>query len=97
MVQKVGYLGVQFDNSLDWQQQIKAVSSKVSKALLLLKQATKFLSKSSLRSLYLSIVEPHFRYCTSLLGCSGSSILLQQEKLQKIELLDYRQTALLIP
>ena len=65
-VQKLKYLGVQVDDSLDWKDQIKAISSKVSKALGLLKHAKKFLPASSLRSLYLSIVEPYFRYCCSM-------------------------------
>ena len=81
-VQKVKYLGVQVDDSLDWKDQIKAMSSKVSKALGLLKHAKKFLPASSLRSLYLSIVEPHFRYCCSMWECCGSSTLLQLQKLQ---------------
>ena len=66
VVQKVKYLGVQVDNSLDWKQQIKVISSKVSKALDLLKHAKNFLPESSLKSLYFSIVEPHFRYCCSV-------------------------------
>ena len=82
VVQKVKYLGVQVYDSLDWKDQIKAISSKVSKALGLLKHAKKFLPASSLRSLYLSIVEPHFRYCCSVWGCCGSSALLQLQKLQ---------------
>ena len=66
VVQKVKYLGVQVDNSLDWKEQIKVISSKVSKALGLLKHAKNFLSESSLKSLYFSRAEPHFRYCCSL-------------------------------
>ena len=82
VVQNVKYLGVQVDGSLDWKDQIKATSSKVSKALGLLKHGKNFLPASSLRSLYLSIVEPHFRYCCSVWGCSGSSTLLQLPNLQ---------------
>ena len=63
VVQKVKYLGVQVDNSLDWKEQIKVISSKVSKALGLLKHARNLLPESSLKSLYLGIVEPRFRYC----------------------------------
>ena len=54
-VQKVKYLGVQVDDSLDWKEQIKAMSSKVSKALALVKHVKFFLLVSSLKSLYLSI------------------------------------------
>ena len=37
--QKVKYLGVEVDNSLDWKEQIKVISAKASKALGLLKHA----------------------------------------------------------
>ena len=47
VVQKVKYQGVQVDNSLDWKEQIKVISSKLSKALGLLKHARNFLSESS--------------------------------------------------
>ena len=73
VVQKMKYLGVQVDNSLDWKEQVKVISSEVSKALVLLKYAKKFLLESPLRSLYLSIVEPHFHYCCSVWGCSDSN------------------------
>ncbi len=33
VVQKTKYLGVQIDNSLDWEAQIKAISTKVSRAI----------------------------------------------------------------
>ena len=66
VVQKVKYLRVQVDNSLGWKEQIKVISSKVSKALDLEKHAKIFLPESSLRSLYLSIVESHFRYYCSV-------------------------------
>ena len=82
MVQKVKYLGVQVDSSLDWKEQIKVISFKVSKALGLLKHAKTFLPESSLRLLYFSIVEPHFRYCCSVWGCCGSNTLLELQKLQ---------------
>ena len=62
MVKEVKYLGVQVDNSIDWKEQIKAISSKASKVLGLLKHAKNFLPGSSLRSLYFSVVEPHFPY-----------------------------------
>ena len=49
VVQKVKYVGVQVDNSLDWKEQIKVFSSKVSMEFGLLKHAKNFLPKSSLR------------------------------------------------
>ena len=82
VVQKTKYLGVQIDCSLDWKEQIKAVSAKVSRAIGFLKHATKFLPRETLENLYTGIVEPHFRHCCSVWGCCGSSEINQLQKLQ---------------
>ena len=82
VVKKTKYLGVQIDRSLDWKEQIKAVSTKVSRAVGFLKYAKSFLPKESLKTLYTGIVEPHFRYCCSVWGCAGSTEINQLQKLQ---------------
>ena len=83
IVQKTKYLGVQIDSSLDWKEQIKAVSAKVSRAIGSLKHAKKFLPRVTLENLYTGIVEPHFRYCCSVWGCCGSTEINKLQKLQK--------------
>ena len=60
VVQKTKYLGVQIDCNLDWKEQIKAVSTKVSRAIGFLRHAKSFLPMASLKTLYTGIVEPHF-------------------------------------
>ena len=60
------YLGVQIGKSLDWKDQVRAVSSKASTGLGLLKHAKYFLPFSALTSFYSSIVESHFRYNCSV-------------------------------
>ena len=49
-VQKTKYLGVQIDCSLGWKEQIKAVSTKVSRAIGVLKAAKSFLPMASFRT-----------------------------------------------
>ena len=82
VVQKTKYLGVQIDCCLDWKEQIKAVSTKVSRAIGFLRHAKSFLPQASLETLYTGIVEPHFRYCCSVWGCAGSTDINQLQKLQ---------------
>ena len=82
VAQKTKYLGVQIDCSLDLKEQVKAVSTKVSRAIGLLKHAKFFLPTASLKTLYTGIVEPHFRYCCSIWGCAGSTEINQLQKLQ---------------
>ena len=79
---KIKYLGVYLDNSLDWKDQVRAVSLEVSRGLGLLKHANKFLPLSALTSLYTSIIEPYFRYCCSLWGCAGTTKINRLQKLQ---------------
>ena len=66
VVRKTRYLGVQVDNSLDWKEQIKMISSKVSRAIRFLKYVKNILHIASVKTLYAGIVEPHFRYCCSV-------------------------------
>ena len=82
VVKKTKYLGVQIDCSLDWKEQIKAVCSKVSRAVGFLRHAKSFLPKETLQTLYTGIVEPHFRYCCSVWGCAGLTEINQLQKLQ---------------
>ena len=83
VVNKTKYLGLQIDYSLDWKEQIKAISAKVSRAVGFLKHAKPFLPKEALQTLYTGIVEPHFPYCCSVWGCAGSTEINQLQKLQK--------------
>ena len=62
IIRKTKYLGVQIDNSLNWKEHIKIVSTKVSRAISFLKNAKTFLGQETLKTLYTGIVEPHFRY-----------------------------------
>ena len=82
VVKKTKYLGVQIDQSLDWKEQIKYVSSKVSRAIGFLKHAKSLVPSTSLINLYRSIVEPHFRYCCSVWGCCSST---DKNRLQKLQ------------
>ena len=82
IIQKTKYLGVQIDNSLNWKEHIKTVSTKVSRAIGFLKHAKTFLRQETLKTLYTGIVEPHFRHCCSAWGCAGSTELNQLQKLQ---------------
>ena len=73
---------MQIDCSLDWKEQIKAVSSKVSRAVGFLRHAKSFLPKETLQTPYTGIVEPHLGYCCSVWGCAGLSEINQLQKLQ---------------
>ena len=79
---KAKYLGVQIDDNLNWKEHIRAVSAKVSRAVGFLKYSKQYLPLSAVKTLYTSIVEPHFQYCCSVWGCCNATEIRLLQKLQ---------------
>ena len=73
---------MQIDENLTWKNQIKSVTEKVSRAVGFLKYAKHFLPEAIVKTLYTSIVEPHFQCCCSVWGCCNSTDILQLQRLQ---------------
>ena len=78
----VKYLGVILDNQMKWIDHINLISSKVSRAIGIIKCAKKVLPFNLLKMLYLGLVEPHFRYCCSVWGSCGATTRKAPDKLQ---------------
>ena len=76
------YLGIQVDSNLNWKVHIKALSTKISRAIGFLKHSKTFLTRDTLKTLYTGIVEPHFRYCCSVWGSCGAT---ERKLLQKLQ------------
>ena len=76
------YLGVQIDENLTWKNQIKSVTEKAFRAIGFLKFANHFLPEAVVKTLYTSIVKPHFQYCCSVWGCCSSTDILQFQRLK---------------
>ena len=76
------YLGVMIDGSLNWDEHINSLRTKVSRAIGFLKYSRKFLPQNMLSEMYRGIVEPHFRFCCSVWGCCGVTKLHALQKLQ---------------
>ena len=78
----VKYLGVHIDNKLTWKDHIKAVPSKVTRAIAMIRHSKKLLPKHTLKMLYQGLVEPLFRFCCSVWGACGVTTRCTLEKLQ---------------
>ena len=87
VVKKIKYLGVQVDNSLDWKEHIKAVSSKVSRAIGFLKYARNILPMASLKTCTQVLWSPIFDTVV-LYGVVVAPLILISSKSFKIELLE---------
>ena len=79
----VKYLGVHIDNKLKWKDHIKAVASKVTRAIAMIRHSKKLLPKHTLKMLYQGLVEPHFRFCCSVWGSMWSHYPLYSRKVTK--------------
>ena len=78
---KAKYLGVQIDDNLNWKEHISAVSAEVSRAVALLKYSKRYFPTTAVKTLYTSIVKPHFQYCCSVWGCCNAAEIQHLEKL----------------
>ena len=56
------------------------ISRKVSSAIGVWKHTKQFLPQNILKNLYRSIVEPHFRYCSSVWGCCCTTDINRLQK-----------------
>ena len=72
----------ELDCHLVWDEHIKCVRTKVSRALGFLKYAKKFLPQDTLSKMYRGIVEPHIRYCCSVWGCCDKTQIDILQRLQ---------------
>ena len=79
---KAKYLGVQIDDHLNWKEHTKAVSAKVSRAVGFLKYSKRYLPITAVKTLYTSIVGPHFQYCCSVWGCCSAAEIQHLQRLQ---------------
>ena len=76
IVEKAKYLGVQLDQHLYWDEHVRYVCTKISRALGFLKYAKKLLAQETLRHIFTGIVETYFRYSSSAWGSCGKPGLL---------------------
>ena len=85
---KARYLSIQVDNSLDWKEQIKTITSKVSSAIGFLKYAKNILPIASVKALYGGTVEP-ISDIAALYGAAVVQLPLISSKNFKTELQEF--------
>ena len=70
------------DHTLNWKKQIQLITTKVSRPLGILNYSKHLFQFETLKTLYTSIIEPHFRYCCSVWVCCGRTEIDRLQKLQ---------------
>lgn len=77
------FLGVTIDSKLSWEKHISYVKGKVARGLGILVKARKSLNASTLKTLYYSMIYPHFTYCIEVWGNASSAYINSLFRLQK--------------
>ena len=76
-------LDIIIDNKLKWNEHITYVKNKISKAVGILYKIRKFLDKSTLLTMYYSLVFPYLIYCNEIWGNASTVHLDAVIKIQK--------------
>ena len=80
------FLGINFDENLNWKDHILTVCKKINRGIFALNQVKNILPQSCLRSLYHTLVHSHMTYCLEIWGnsCFINKIFMLQKKAIRI-------------
>ena len=82
IVEYIKYLGVIVDKHLSWDEQISAVTKKVSRGLGMLRFSKKYLPIVTVQKMHRSLVEPYFRYSCPVWEVADINAINRLQKLQ---------------
>ena len=82
IVSEIKYLGVIIDSSLSFKRHIDYICKKISKKIGVLRRVSWYLSITSRKLVYNSIILPHFTYCSTILYMANQTDLNRLQKLQ---------------
>ena len=75
-------LGVHIDQTLSWNVHVENLCKKIASGIGALKRVRSFVPHETLRSIFMSLVQPHFDYCNSVWGCCSKTLARKLQKLQ---------------
>jgi hypothetical protein len=79
LVSSFNFLGITFDETLNWRSHIQHITLKLSRTIGILKQLKRYLPIYILRTLYCSLIQPHLNYGILTWGTNRNNL----EKIQK--------------
>ena len=82
-VKEIVFLGVVLDEHLTWKPHVAHVANKISKSIGIIRRASPYLQKSSLRTLYFSMIYPYLQYCSLVWSSTYPTNLSRLVVLQK--------------
>ena len=75
-------LGMMVDETLTWHSQTDLITKKVNKGLYVLRRLRDFVDVRTLVTVYKTLIQPHFNYCSQVWGCLGITLQNQLQRLQ---------------
>ena len=67
-VKTIKSLGLMLDETLSWNEQVNAITTKVNRGLNVLKRLREFVDLETLLIAYKTLVQPYFDYCSQVWG-----------------------------
>ena len=81
-VKKTKYLGMIVDDSLTWEDHIDYITLKINRGIGIIRRVRQFIPEKSLLLLYQTLIDPYFRYCSTVWGQCGETL---KDKLQALQ------------
>jgi hypothetical protein len=79
----IKFLGINFDENLNFKFHLKTIVSKISQALFAIKQAKNHLTAPAMLTLYYALIHCHLIYGINIWGCAAQSVLKTEAIKQK--------------
>ena len=70
------------DETLSWSAQVEKITKKVNSELSIIRRLRDIVDYNTLITIYKSIIQPHFDYCSQVWGCLGKVL---SDKLQRLQ------------
>ena len=81
-VKNTKYLGMIVDDSLTWEDHIDYITLKINRGIGIIRRVRQFIPEKSLLLLYQTLIDPYFRYCSTVWGQCGETL---KDKLQGLQ------------
>ena len=75
-------LGIMIDETLTWHSNTDLITKKVNRGLHVLKRLRDLVDMGTLVTIYKTLIQPHFDYCSQVWGCLGITLQNHLQRLQ---------------
>ena len=79
---KTKYLGMIVDDSLTWEDHIDYITLKINRGIGIIRRVRQLIPEKALLLLYQTLIDPYFRYCSTVWGQCGETV---KDKLQALQ------------